>query len=103
MGYVHIADLAALYELLLRKILDGAEIPSGRKGYYFSNTGAYTWKSVNEKIGEIGVRLGALMSASAASITLEEAAESGTSETATVFYSRSTLLEGRSPPLFRRT
>ena len=72
-GYVHIADLASLYELLLSKILAGVEVPHGRKGYYFSNTGAFTWKDVNEQIGAIGHRLGALESPEPASVTLDEA------------------------------
>ncbi|KAK9249808.1 hypothetical protein V1507DRAFT_89187, partial [Lipomyces tetrasporus] len=74
-GYVHIADLAVLYELLLSKILEGADIPYGRKGYYFSNTSAFTWKDLNEKLGVIGYRSGALKSPTPVSITLEEAAE----------------------------
>ncbi|KAL4936994.1 hypothetical protein BDV06DRAFT_216216 [Aspergillus oleicola] len=72
-GYVHICDLADLYLLLLCRILDGAEIPCGRTGYYFSNTGAFTWKYLNEKIGNIGVRLGVLKSGTPTSITLDDA------------------------------
>jgi hypothetical protein len=72
-GYVHIADLAVLYMLLLNNILDNVDVPSGRKGYYFSNTGHFTWKSLNCKIGEIGVGLGALRSGVPKSITLSEA------------------------------
>lgn len=72
-GYVHVADLARLYELLLGKILAGADIPSGRNGFYFSNTGAFTWKDLNEKIGAIGHQLGALKSPTAVSVSLDEA------------------------------
>lgn len=72
-GYVHIADLASLYELLLSKILAGSDIPYGKKGYYFSNTGTFTWNELNEKIGAIGYRLGVLKSPTPVSITLEEA------------------------------
>lgn len=76
MGYVHVADLVVLYELLLGKILAGEDelLPSGRRGYYFSNTGEYTWKGVNETIGAIGVRLGALASGTPVSIPLDVAA-----------------------------
>lgn len=68
-GYVHITDLASLYELLLSQILAGVEVPHGRKGYYFSNTGAFTWKDVSDNIGAIGY----LESPKPVSITLDEA------------------------------
>lgn len=72
-GYVHVADLARLYELLLGAVLAGKDLPSGRDGFYFSNTGAFTWKDLNEKIGAIGQRLGALKSPAAVSVSLDEA------------------------------
>lgn len=73
-GYVYISDLASLYELILCKILDGSEeCPFGRKGIYFSNTGAFTWKALNERIGEIGLSLGVLRSNIPHSISLEDA------------------------------
>ncbi|KAE8358169.1 hypothetical protein BDV27DRAFT_169688 [Aspergillus caelatus] len=73
-GYVHISDLVSLYELILCKILDGIDdIPSGRQGIYFSNTGDFTWKELNERIGEIGLSLGALGSKIPRSISLADA------------------------------
>jgi len=75
LGYVHVADLAGLYELVLSKILAGLDIPHGRKGYYFSNTGAFTWKEVNERFGEIGYRHGTLKSSEPVSVTFDEALE----------------------------
>lgn len=72
-GYVHVADLAALYLLLLSKILDGTDIPYGQRGYYFSNTRDFTWRNLNEKIGEVGARLGVLESGLPTSVTLDEA------------------------------
>lgn len=74
-GYVHVADLANLYVLLLSKILAGADVPYGRKGYYFSNTGSFTWKGLNEKLGVIGSRLGDLESPTPVPITVEEAVQ----------------------------
>ena len=41
--YVHVADLARLYEILLVKILKGEEIPTGEKGILFSGTGRYSF------------------------------------------------------------
>ncbi|KAL3479830.1 hypothetical protein BJX99DRAFT_62044 [Aspergillus californicus] len=79
-GFVHISDLAMLYVLLLNRVLDvdkgvDVDVPSGRKGYYFSNTGDFTWKSLSYKIGEVGLRLGALTSSLPKSITLSEAVQ----------------------------
>ncbi|KAL2760991.1 hypothetical protein ACRALDRAFT_1045858 [Sodiomyces alcalophilus JCM 7366] len=77
LGKVHVDDVVTQYEIILSKILDGhgAEIPSGRKGIYFASTGSYTWKDVNELVGQVGVRLKALESATPVSISLEEAVE----------------------------
>lgn len=72
-GYVHIDGLASLYELVLGKVLGKATQSSGRKCIYFFNAGDYTWKALNENIGEIVVQLGALKSATPASISLDEA------------------------------
>lgn len=40
---VHIADLCLLYELLLAKALAGDEVPYGKRGIFFSETGDYNW------------------------------------------------------------
>ncbi|KAH6954022.1 NAD dependent epimerase/dehydratase [Ilyonectria sp. MPI-CAGE-AT-0026] len=72
-GYVHIEDLAQLYELLLAKVLEGADIPFNRKGIYFSNTGEFVWGDLVKRVGEIGVQLNALKSAEPVHISLDEA------------------------------
>ncbi|ROT41998.1 NAD dependent epimerase/dehydratase family protein [Sodiomyces alkalinus F11] len=75
LGKVHIDDVVTQYEIILSKVLDGEEIPSGRKGIYFSSTGSYTWKDVNELVGQVGARLNALESSAPVSVSLEEAVE----------------------------
>lgn len=66
-SHVHISDLGELYLLILKKFLDGEDIPQGSKGYYF---GAYveenevvkddkpssiehTWRDVANKVSEL--------------------------------------------------
>ncbi|KAK1985722.1 NAD dependent epimerase/dehydratase [Colletotrichum cereale] len=74
LGHVHVTDLALLYELVLKKVLSAEQIPSGRRGIYFSNTGSHNWRDIAGYAGKAGVALGALESAEPRSVTLEEAA-----------------------------
>ncbi|KAL0938112.1 nad dependent epimerase dehydratase family protein [Colletotrichum truncatum] len=74
LGHVHVTDLALLYELILSKVLAGEELPSGRRGIYFSNTGSHNWRDLAVMVGKAGVKLGALKSAEPVPLTLEEAA-----------------------------
>ena len=74
-GHVHVRDLAALYEILLGKILDGVKCASGKDGIYFCNAGRHTWRDVATSIGTIGRRMGVLNSEVPASIGIEEAAQ----------------------------
>ncbi|TDZ39729.1 Uncharacterized protein CTRI78_v010481 [Colletotrichum trifolii] len=73
LGHVHVTDLALLYELVLGKMLAGEELPTGRRGIYFSNTGAHSWLDVARLVGRAGVQLGALKTAEPRSVSLEEA------------------------------
>ncbi|OTB06213.1 hypothetical protein M426DRAFT_319281 [Hypoxylon sp. CI-4A] len=74
LGSVEVQDLARLFEITLAKTLRGADLPSGRKGYYFANTASATWIETADVIGKIGHALGVLESSVPRSITLEEAA-----------------------------
>ncbi|PYI30019.1 NAD dependent epimerase/dehydratase [Aspergillus indologenus CBS 114.80] len=75
LGHVHVEDLARLYVTLVARILSGEEIPFGRNGYYFANTGSHKWVDVTSRIGKAGYDLGVLKSASPRSISLKDAAE----------------------------
>ncbi|KHN98994.1 NAD dependent epimerase/dehydratase family protein [Metarhizium album ARSEF 1941] len=50
-NHVHILDLAPLYTLILQGILSNEqEIPHGRKGFFFAETGEHTWLEVSQGI-----------------------------------------------------
>ncbi|TVY27824.1 Uncharacterized protein LHYA1_G003089 [Lachnellula hyalina] len=73
-SYVHIADLARLYELLLNKVLKGEELPNGEKGILFSSTGSYQWAELASDIAGALAELGAIKTREVKSISLSEAA-----------------------------
>ncbi|TQN63843.1 hypothetical protein CSHISOI_11578, partial [Colletotrichum shisoi] len=60
--------------LVFGKILAGEEIPSGRRGIYFSNTGSHSWRDMAGHVGRAGVALGAFKAAEPRSVTLDEVA-----------------------------
>jgi nucleoside-diphosphate-sugar epimerase len=50
-NHVHILDLAPLYTLILEGILAGRQdLPSGRKGIFFAETGEHTWLDVSRGV-----------------------------------------------------
>jgi len=73
-SYVHVADLARLYELLLNKVLKGEELPNGEKGILFSSTGSYQWAELASDIAGALAELGAIKTREVKSISLSEAA-----------------------------
>lgn len=73
--HTHIEDLAALYELLVGKVLAGEKVPTGEKGVYFSAAGKHSWKQFAEAVGKAGFELGALKTAEPTAVGLEEFAE----------------------------
>jgi len=75
--YIHIVDLATMFELLLAKILDGSDVPSNKDGIYFSETGHYTWRDLAQGIANAGKELGVLKTNELKPITLEEAVQAG--------------------------
>lgn len=73
--YVHIADVASLFEIIISKILRGEEVPVGAKGIVFSSAGRFSWKQFAEYAGEALFKRGAIPTKEAKSVTLEEAAD----------------------------
>lgn len=71
--HVHIADLCALYELVLSRILKGDDLPSNRKGLYFNETGHHTWREISERVAKTGKQAGILPTDEVREITSEEA------------------------------
>ncbi|KAK5989348.1 Oxidase ucsJ-like protein [Cladobotryum mycophilum] len=72
--HAHVDDTAALYEIILNRLLAGEALPSGRKGIYFVGTGRASWKQVSDGIAKAGHELGVLREATARSADLEELA-----------------------------
>lgn len=73
-GHVHVADLASLFETVLAQALVDEKLPTGRNGFFFSESGEHTWAEVAELIAKAGARLGALKSDEPVLVTLGEAA-----------------------------
>ena len=73
--YVHIADLANLYELLLSRILSGEYVPSGEEGIFFAGTGRSTWKDASVGVAKALVSLGVIKSEELKYLSYEEASE----------------------------
>ncbi|KAH6708794.1 hypothetical protein BKA61DRAFT_614899 [Leptodontidium sp. MPI-SDFR-AT-0119] len=71
--HVHITDVSRLYELILAKILDGVDIPNGKKGIYFVEAGHHSWLELSQRIAEAGVTLHALKTTALQTLSLEEA------------------------------
>ncbi|KAK5051526.1 hypothetical protein LTR84_003178 [Exophiala bonariae] len=54
----HVSDMAALYILLLEKILNKAPLPMGEKGYYFAMAHKVSWWDVMQKLADALYRRG---------------------------------------------
>jgi nucleoside-diphosphate-sugar epimerase len=75
---VHIRDLSSLYFLLLQKVVDpssGHDVPFGKQGYYFASHGKQSWKSIAERISEVGKGIGGFENEKVGSMGLGEAKE----------------------------
>ncbi len=74
--HVHIEDVAALYEILVGRVLAGAaDLPSGEKGFFFATSGKHSWRALAEAVGRAGHELGALDTPEAVSVSLAEFAK----------------------------
>lgn len=73
--YVHIADLARLYELLVLKIVADEQIPTGESGILFSAAGRYSWGELSENVAKSLFTVGAIKTDVVRSVDLEEAAK----------------------------
>ncbi|CAG9996066.1 unnamed protein product [Clonostachys byssicola] len=74
-GYVHVADLAALYVVLLEKLFNDHAAASVSEGIYFCSTGTHRWQETAARIGELGFRDSHLVSAIPKAMRIHEAAE----------------------------
>jgi len=74
-SYVHISDLARLYELVLMRVLKGEEVPSGKQGILFTGTGRFEFAELSKGIAGALKSLGVLGSEEVRSLGIREAAE----------------------------
>jgi nucleoside-diphosphate-sugar epimerase len=72
---IHIDDLSDFYEFLISKILSDEDVPHGKKGIYFTETGEHTWMEVSKAVAKAGLKLGALPTEEVEKLSLEQAAE----------------------------
>ena len=73
--YVHVADLTDLYEIIIKRVLNGEEVPVGKSGIVFNGSGRYQWKDLSASIADALFDAGAIKTKELKSITLEEAAQ----------------------------
>jgi nucleoside-diphosphate-sugar epimerase len=77
-SHVHVQDLAELYKLLFTKVFiekaGEEQVPSGKNGIYFAETGEASWVSVAEEVGKVGKELGKLKTEKLEEIDIQEAA-----------------------------
>ncbi|OJJ76618.1 hypothetical protein ASPBRDRAFT_145701 [Aspergillus brasiliensis CBS 101740] len=74
-SHVHVEDLAGLFVVLLDKICAGLDIPSGKKGIYFCETGEHSHREFSTRLAAAAYELGVLRSSGVKEITLQEAGE----------------------------
>jgi nucleoside-diphosphate-sugar epimerase len=73
---ISITDLVDLYRVILSQIVEGKDVPSGKEGIFFSETGRHSWKELAQYIIDAGVKLGKLSSNVAVKeASLQEAAD----------------------------
>ncbi|KAM5350137.1 hypothetical protein ACJ41O_006642 [Fusarium nematophilum] len=70
--HVHIDDLVELYELIVGKLLAGQDLPSNKRGLYFTETGHQSWREVSELVAREGKALGYLKSGEVRQVSLKE-------------------------------
>ena len=83
--FVHIADVALLYEIITARAIKKEPLRDGERAIYFSSTGRFTWKEVSQGVADAGFKLGALKTSEVKSIGLEEAAQKWTASGSTSF------------------
>ena len=73
--HVHIEDAAAVYELVLQRVLAGLDILSGENGIIFVENGQHSWNEAGEAIARAGKKLGVLDTEQVKRLPLKEAAK----------------------------
>lgn len=71
--HIHISDLTSLFELVLFKLLNGEDVPYGKEGLLFAETGRHTWLDISKDIASVGQELKALDTEGVRMVSLDEA------------------------------
>ncbi|KAF5962300.1 hypothetical protein FBULB1_14318 [Fusarium bulbicola] len=58
--HTHIEDIAALYMLIVAKIVGEDDVPFGKEGFFFANHGKQSWLEIAKEIARVGHQRGRL-------------------------------------------
>ncbi|KAF5619784.1 NAD dependent epimerase dehydratase family [Fusarium sp. NRRL 52700] len=58
--HTHIEDIAALYTLILAKLVEGEDVPFGKEGFFFANHEKQSWLDIAKEIARVGHQRGRL-------------------------------------------
>lgn len=50
--FVHIDDVVDLYLIILQRVLNGEEVPTGKSGIIFTGSGRFHWKDLSEGVAD---------------------------------------------------
>lgn len=74
-SHIHVEDLADLYLVLLKRVVDGETIASGKKGIYFAESGSNSQMEISQMVAKAGKDLGLLPSDEVEHVDLETGAK----------------------------
>ena len=72
-NYVHIEDAANFFEIIVSRILEGAELPYGVQGIHFVESGSLSWREIVKGIADAGSSLGHCSSREPRELSLQDA------------------------------
>ncbi|KAM5364335.1 hypothetical protein ACJA88_013120 [Fusarium oxysporum] len=58
--HTHVEDIAALYALILAKVVKQEDVPFGKEGFFFANHGKQSWLDIANEIARVGHQRGKL-------------------------------------------
>ncbi|EWG55085.1 hypothetical protein FVEG_13135 [Fusarium verticillioides 7600] len=58
--HTHVEDIAALYTLILTKIVEDEDVAFGKEGFFFANHGKQSWLDIAKEIARVGHQRGRL-------------------------------------------
>ncbi|KAF5693087.1 NAD dependent epimerase dehydratase [Fusarium denticulatum] len=58
--HTHVEDIAALYTLILARIVKDGDVPFGKEGFFFANHGKQSWLDIAKEIARVGHHRGKL-------------------------------------------